>query len=183
MTILLWVWTDKSVQRCGGGCQRSSLCCRVVSILNSFSELFETSPWHSSQLFHSAVGFLFVHLSPPPVHILLFLASLPADHHLYSHWPHEFVAASFYHHYHCMWSCLFSGKGLRFSGLIGVAADTRVASLGRFSVGYSSGRNLHMCDLLKHCMVHAHTTVLVHWDILSPNLMQPFLEKWFVCQW
>ena len=34
-----------------------------VSILNSFSELSKTSLWYSSQLFHSAVGFLFVHLS------------------------------------------------------------------------------------------------------------------------
>ena len=60
------VQTDlKNIRRCGGGCRRSSLCCRVVStcILNSFSELFKMSPWHSSQLFHSAVGFLFVHLS------------------------------------------------------------------------------------------------------------------------
>ena len=45
----------------GGDHRQSSLCCHVISILDSFSKLSKTSPRLCLQPFHSAVGFLFVH--------------------------------------------------------------------------------------------------------------------------
>ena len=57
----------------GSGRQLSSLCCRVISILDSFSKM---SPWLCLQLIHSEVCFLFVHSI---VGQLLLLATFELD--------------------------------------------------------------------------------------------------------